>query len=55
VTFGYRVTRIRPPESDVVAAEGEVVVAVTDLEAFRAVEVPPDLRELFLELVPPRR
>jgi 4-hydroxybenzoyl-CoA thioesterase len=55
VTFGYQVTRIRPPDADVVAAEGEVVVAVTDLEAFRAVEVPPDLRELFLELVPPRR
>jgi 4-hydroxybenzoyl-CoA thioesterase len=51
VTFRYRATRSRTGEPDVLAAEGEVVVAVTDLAAFRAVPVPADLRRLFLELL----
>ncbi|HLU66425.1 MAG TPA: thioesterase family protein [Kofleriaceae bacterium] len=40
-----------PGEEEVVCADGAVVCAVTDLAHFRAVEVPPDLRALFLELV----
>jgi 4-hydroxybenzoyl-CoA thioesterase len=52
VTFRYRALRLREGEADVVAAEGEVVTAVTDLAAFRAVSVPEDLRRMFLELAP---
>lgn len=51
VTFRYRATRKREGEPDVLAAEGEVIVAVVDLVAFRATTLPPDLRQLFLELV----
>lgn len=49
VTLAYRVDRIDGKER-VVSARGEVTCAVTDLEAFRAVEIPPALRALFLEL-----
>lgn len=34
-----------------VVADGVVVCAVTDLAQFRAIEVPDDLRKLFLELL----
>lgn len=47
VTFAYRVARER---DGALAADGKVVCAVTNLETFRAVEVPEKLRELFLEL-----
>jgi 4-hydroxybenzoyl-CoA thioesterase len=51
VTFRYVASRKREGEPDAVAAEGEVVVAITDLARFRAVELPADLRQQFLELV----
>jgi 4-hydroxybenzoyl-CoA thioesterase len=51
ITFGYRAVRLRDGEPEVPCADGEVIVAVTDLAAFRAVPLPPDLRSLFLELV----
>jgi 4-hydroxybenzoyl-CoA thioesterase len=51
VTFRYRAIRKRGGEPDVVSAEGEVVVAITDLATFRAVPLPEDLRQQFLELV----
>lgn len=57
VTFHYRVFKLPDDEEIVeaergpqVVAEGKVTCVVTDLDAFRAVEVPPALRELFLEL-----
>jgi 4-hydroxybenzoyl-CoA thioesterase len=52
VTFGYRVAR---EKGDVTSAEGKVVCAVTDLDTFRAVEVPERLVELFLEVSPDPR
>jgi 4-hydroxybenzoyl-CoA thioesterase len=52
VRFAYRATREEGPGGpEAVAAEGIVVCAVTDLAHFRAIEVPEDLRQLFLELV----
>ena len=53
VRFRYRAFRAegsRGPAGEVVA-DGLVICAVTDLAQFRAVEVPDDLRQLFLELV----
>jgi acyl-CoA thioesterase FadM len=53
VRFGYRAFRAEGssgPAGEVVA-DGVVICAVTDLAQFRAVEVPDDLRQLFLELV----
>jgi acyl-CoA thioesterase FadM len=47
VTFAYQISR--QPDGQP-AARGKVVCAVTDLESFRAVEVPQSLRTLFLEL-----
>lgn len=49
VTLEYRVQRI-DGEARVLAAHGAVTCAVTDLVAFRAVEIPDQLRALFLEL-----
>ncbi len=49
LALGYRVSRVHGADR-VLAAEGIVTAAVVDLEAFRAVEMPDDLRALFLEL-----
>ena len=49
VTLRYRVSRMRR-EGTVLAAEGRVTCAVTDLKLFQAVECPPVLKDLFLEL-----
>lgn len=49
VTLEYRVSRL-DGEDRVLAARGAVTCAVTDLVAFRAVEIPEQLRTLFLEL-----
>jgi 4-hydroxybenzoyl-CoA thioesterase len=53
VSFRYHAVRRRAGEPDVASAEGEVVVAVVDLDAFRALALPEDLRRLFLELTEP--
>ena len=52
IRFSYRAIREGPtaPAGEV-CAEGRVVCVVTDLAQFRAVELPSDLRQLFLELV----
>ena len=50
IRFRYRAFRGEGPAGEL-AAEGLVVCAVTDLAQFRAVEVPDDLRQLFLELL----
>jgi 4-hydroxybenzoyl-CoA thioesterase len=57
ITFHYRAFRISDDEASVetesgpqLSAEGKVICVVTDLDAFRAVEVPEKLRELFLAL-----
>jgi 4-hydroxybenzoyl-CoA thioesterase len=54
IRFRYRLYRIedraRGDEADL-AAEGVVVCVVTDLDHFRGLEIPDDLRRLFLELV----
>ncbi len=49
VTLRYRVSRMRE-EGQVLAAEGRVTCAITDLALFQAVECPSALRDLFLEL-----
>ncbi len=49
VTLAYRVSRV-DGEERVLAASGKVTCAVTDLSKFRAVEIPEQLRALFLEL-----
>lgn len=50
ITFRYRLWRAEPR---VLAAEGQVVCAVTDLTRFVAVEVPEDIRALLADLVEP--
>ena len=53
VRFAYRALRAEGasgPAGEVVA-DGVVVCAVTDLAQFRAIEIPDDLRTLFLELL----
>ena len=55
IRFHYRVERedtAAPEGPATLAAEGQVVCAVTDLAHFRAIEIPPDLGQLFLELGP---
>ena len=49
ISLGYRVSRVKDA-ARVLAAEGLVTCAVTDLVAFRAVEIPEELRAMFLEL-----
>jgi 4-hydroxybenzoyl-CoA thioesterase len=49
VSLQYVVNRVEGQERSL-AAKGKVVCAVTDLVAFRAVEIPAQLRPLFLEL-----
>jgi 4-hydroxybenzoyl-CoA thioesterase len=52
VRFAFRVLREEGPSGPAaLSAAGVVVCAVTDLAHFRAIEVPGDLRQLFLELV----
>lgn len=50
VTFGYTVQRL---PGQVIAARGRVVCAVTNLDSFRAVELPSKLRDLFATLREP--
>ena len=54
VTFGYRIVRVEDAEEGgtvpMLAAEGENVVAVVDLNAFRAIPIPPRVRELLGEI-----
>lgn len=49
VTLDYRVSSVQD-SSRTLAAEGSVTCAVTDLVRFQAVEIPEQLRALFLEL-----
>lgn len=49
VSLAYRVSKVEG-EQRTCCASGAVVCAVTDLEAFRAIEIPDELRSLFLEL-----
>jgi 4-hydroxybenzoyl-CoA thioesterase len=49
VTLDYQVRRLEGEER-ILAARGAVTCAITDLVAFRAVEIPKQLRSLFLEL-----
>lgn len=52
VSFGYRISRIAEGEvPDTLVAEGGNTVAVVDLRAFRAVAIPPRIRDLLGELV----
>jgi 4-hydroxybenzoyl-CoA thioesterase len=53
IRFAYRALRAegRSGPAGEVAAEGIVVCAVTDLAQFRAIDIPDDLRTLFLELI----
>lgn len=52
ITFRYRVFRAAEPDRPrVLAADGQVVCAVTDLSRFVAVEVPEDIRALLADLV----
>ncbi len=46
-TFEYEIRR-HPDKT--VAARAQVVCAITNLDSFRAVEIPSSLRQLFLEL-----
>lgn len=47
ITFAYTASRM---PANTPAARGKVVCAVTNLDTFRAVEVPEDLRELLLAI-----
>jgi acyl-CoA thioesterase FadM len=49
LTLQYDLHRI-DGEERVLCATGKVTCAITDLQAFRAVALPDDLAELFLEL-----
>lgn len=52
ITFRYRVWRAAEADRPrVLAAEGQVVCAVTDLRQFVAVDVPEDIRALLADLV----
>lgn len=58
ITFRYRVFRaaelaVAPPVDRVLAAEGQVVCAVTDLTRFVAVAIPDDVKALLADLVEP--
>lgn len=47
ITFHYLARRAADA---VTSADGEIVCAVVDLESFRAIPIPDDLREFFLEI-----
>lgn len=49
-TFRYRALRVASDGDDVLAAAGEVVCAIVDLEKFQSVTTPEWLRAMFLEL-----
>ncbi len=49
VSLAYTVTKV-DRESRTLCASGAVICAITDLQSFRAIEIPEDLRLLFLEL-----
>jgi len=52
ITFRYRVWRAAEPGSErILAAEGQVVSAVTDLTRFVAVAIPHDVAALLADLV----
>lgn len=52
ITFRYRVWRVADDERPrALAAEGQVVCAVTDLTQFVAIAVPEDIRALLADLV----
>jgi 4-hydroxybenzoyl-CoA thioesterase len=52
ITFRYRVFRAAEPDRPrVLAAEGQVVCAVTDLTRFVAIPVPDDVRGMIADLV----
>ena len=54
IRFRYRLYRIEGAKAgagEELSADGVVVCVVTDLANFRGVEIPEDLRQLFLELV----
>jgi 4-hydroxybenzoyl-CoA thioesterase len=54
ITFKYRVWRAAEPDRPrVLAAEGSVVCAVTDLTRFVAVAIPDDVATLLADLVEP--
>ena len=54
ITFTYRVWRVAEPDLPrVLAAEGSVVCAVTDLTRFVAVAIPDDVATLLADLVEP--
>jgi 4-hydroxybenzoyl-CoA thioesterase len=52
ITFRYRVFRAAEPDrARVLAAEGQVVCAVTDLTRFVAIGVPDDVKAMIADLV----
>jgi 4-hydroxybenzoyl-CoA thioesterase len=52
ITFRYRVFRAAEPQRErVLAAEGQVVCAVTDLTRFVAIPVPDDVKRMIEDLV----
>jgi 4-hydroxybenzoyl-CoA thioesterase len=54
IHFRYRLWRVDDlgaGGAEELSAEGRVVCVVTDLGRFRSLEIPEDLRQLFLELV----
>jgi len=54
ITFHYRVWRAAEPGRDrVKSADGKVVCAVVDLEAFKSLPVPERIRDLLQDLVEP--
>ena len=54
ITFRYRVYRAEEPDrARVLAAEGQVVCAVTDLTRFVAIAVPEDVVGMIADLVDP--
>lgn len=54
ITFRYGVWRAGEPGRErVKSADGKVVCAVVDLEAFKALPVPERIRELLIDLVEP--
>ena len=54
VTFAYRIWNVAGDDraGDRLAAEGQVVCAVVDLKAFRAIPIPEPVRSLFADLSP---
>ena len=49
-TFDYRAYRAEGEGDDVLAAAGQVVCAIVDLEKFQSIKPPETLRAMFLEL-----